>query len=149
MSKKVKNTENNNGMMTVVKSATRAAAGMVADAALATAAGFTAGALMKGGVGVAEARHNKTQPVMKKGLMGKKKYFDPVSGKRVKNAPVPFMKPETRRMVNGGITGASVAVGGVTFASERIDRRELRKTTTEIDRVVSGYIGQDISAADV
>ena len=146
MSKKM---NSNTGMIVTVKGVAKATVGMVADAALATAAGFTAGAVMKGGVNMAEMRHNKTQPVVKKGLMGKKKFFDPTTGKRVKTAPVPFMKHETRKLVNTGITGAAVAVGGVTFASERLDRKDLNGTSDLIERTVQGYIGSDISAADV
>lgn len=150
MNKKMNKKENNNcGMMSAVKFAAKASVGMIADAAIATAAGFTAGAVMKGGVNMAEAKYNKTQPIVKKGFMGKKKFFDPATGKRVKNAPVPFMKSETRRAVNNGITGAAVAVGGVTFASERIDRRELNGTSNMVERTVQGYIGRDISASDV
>ena len=149
MKKRTNKENNNNGMMTTVKSAAKATAGLIADAAVATAAGFTAGAVMKGGVNMAESRYNKTQPVVKTGLMGKKKFFDPITGKRVKTPPIPFMKPETRRTINTGIAGASAAVGGVTFASERLDRRELRKTSREVENAVNGYIGRDISASDV
>lgn len=150
MNKKMNKKENNNGgMMATVKCAAKATAGMIADAAIATAAGFTAGAVMKGGVGMAESRYNKTQPIVKKGMLGGKKYFDPTTGKRVKTAPVPFMKPETRRTVNAGIAGASVAVGGVTFASERLDRRELNGTADMIERTVKGYIGSDIKKEQV
>ena len=54
MSKKARK-ENCGGMVYTVKSAAKATAGLIADAAVATAAGFTAGAVMKGGVNMAES----------------------------------------------------------------------------------------------